>query len=75
MRSTPIINLEVGGVYLVKSQKACLKANKPQHRKIVRQLPPGSLYEFEDDQGEFYTKEGRFLKRMPSNYDLIKRIS
>ncbi|KQS34014.1 hypothetical protein ASG33_08260 [Dyadobacter sp. Leaf189] len=73
--SLPEITLEVGCTYLVRNQGVCQKSNKPGTRTIIRQLPAGSLYDFEDDQGEFYTKNGWFLKRHRSKYDLVKRIS
>ncbi len=71
----PAIKLEIGGVYQVRKPEAWEILNKPTVRTIVRQLPMMHMYEYEDDQGDTYLRNGQFMVNMKTRYDLIKKIN
>jgi len=66
--------LEIGESYETRGHGPDRKATI-EVRKIIRRFPASGQYEFEDNEGAFYTKHGKFHSNGHSRHDLVKKVN
>jgi len=71
----PPLQLEVGGVYECRNPIGWQQLNKPTTRTIIKKLPDNYIYDYEDDQGETYMRNGQFLVNQKTRFDLVRRLN